>query len=112
MERGGCANEKCLIDSSEIIQIDGKDYGNTTERQKQCLDLCHSIDGATGCELVWSSDKKGCYAYKQSLTQVKKTCLNEEKEECSCWIFDQCKQDWTGEETLFISFSILNCIIF
>ena len=73
MERGGCANEKCLIDSSEIIQLDGKDIGNTVDGQKHCLDLCHQIDEATGCELVWGTDKKGCYVYKQSLTQVKPT---------------------------------------
>ena len=96
IEKGGCADDKCQINLSEVIQLDNDDHGNTLVRQKQCLDLCKSIDGAVGCELVWGPGQKGCFAYKQPVAQVKRSCLNGETEGCSCWIFSNCKQDMTG----------------
>ena len=94
-EKGGCANEDCRINPSDVIPLDNKDEENTLERQIECLNLCKSTDGATGCELVWGPGKKICYVHKQPVTQVKTSCANGEKDGCSGWIFNKCKKDIT-----------------
>ena len=102
MEKGGCADENCQINTSDVIPLDNKDEENTLERQIECLNLCKSTDGATGCEVVWGPGKKGCYVHKKSVTQVKASCTNGEKDGCSCWIFDKCRKDLSGIRLAFI----------
>lgn len=81
MEKGYCVKENGDNQDSGVIQLNSLD-GSTPEAQQECLELCQSEKGATGCEIDYDN---GCYAHTQEIVRGN----GEDRKEC--WVFSKCK---------------------
>ena len=86
----GCPREQgfCMTPSGQD-QEEGVTHlnslnGNTPEIQLECLRLCHSLPGVTGCELIFDQVNRGCYAH------TKEVGFGNSYANHFCWIFSKC----------------------
>lgn len=67
-------NLTCTKEEGFCVKKDGSDQntgvkklnalnGNTLKAQNDCLKLCLSTPGLTGCEVIWDQGNKGCYSH-------------------------------------------------
>ena len=66
VEKGYCVKADGRDQNAGVIRLDSKD-GDTIERQEECLKLCASVSGVTGCELIFGQKWKGCFAHTQEV---------------------------------------------
>lgn len=87
----------CPGEQGFCLKADGSDPGqfsgqvqlnninvNTPEKQEECLLLCRSIAGATGCEAIWDRGNMGCYVHTQEVAS------GSGDNKHFCWIFSKC----------------------
>ena len=84
MEKGFCVKTNGGDQNSGVKKLNALD-GNTPERQEQCLDHCRSVDGVTGCEVIWDQGNRGCYAHTQEVARGNNVDRH------FCWIFSKCE---------------------
>ena len=84
-EKGYCLDENITDRNLGVYQFHGLD-GNTLEMQEQCLKLCRSHPGATGCEVIWNEGNRGCYAH------TKKISRGSGSDHHFCWVFSKCEE--------------------
>ena len=77
-----------LADDSDqnngVIKLNSLD-GNTIEMQQTCLSMCHAYKGATGCEVIWNQENRGCYIHTKNVAKGN-SAINH-----TCWVFSKCK---------------------
>ena len=83
-ERGFCVRDNGGDQNSGVKKLNSLD-GNTLERQKKCLDLCRSVAGVTGCEVIWNQDNRGCYVHTQPIARGNGVDRH------FCWVFSKCE---------------------
>ena len=88
VEKGYCVKTGGRDQNAGVIRLDSKD-GDTTERQNECLKLCQSVSGATGCELIFGQKHKGCFAHTQEVVSGKGGGWH------YCWIFSNHESELT-----------------
>ena len=69
-----------------MIRLDNKD-GDTIQRRQECLKLCASVSGVTGCELIFGQPHKGCFAHTQEVASGNGAGWH------YCWIFAKQKPE-------------------
>ena len=57
-----------MNDNSTVKRVDITDI-DSEEKEKECLKLCKMVKGAVGCEGVWGTEKRGCYAIIKNVDQ-------------------------------------------
>ena len=85
MEEGFCVKANGGDQNSGVIKLNDLD-GNTSERQDECLELCHSEIGATGCEVIWNQGNRGCYVHTREIARGNGVDRH------ACWVFSKCEQ--------------------
>ena len=85
MEKGFCVKEDRGDQNSGVIKLNDLD-GNTAERQEKCLELCRAEDGATGCEVIWDQENRGCYAHTDEIDRGNGVDRH------GCWVFSKCNE--------------------
>ena len=80
MEAGYCVKEDGSDQNSGVNKLNDLD-GNTPERQEECLDLCKAVSGATGCEVIWNRNNRGCYVHTEEIARGNGADNHE------CWVF-------------------------
>ena len=83
-ERGYCVTSSGRDQNSGVKKLNNLD-GDTLERQEQCLKLCRSVPGVTGCEVIWDQGNRGCYAHTQDVARGNGEARH------ACWVFSKCK---------------------
>jgi len=83
-EKGYCVKADESDQNSGVIKFNGVD-GDDWRSQKTCLNLCKLHPGATGCEVVWDQDNRGCYVHTQEVAEGNRA------ENHFCWIFSRCE---------------------
>ena len=58
---------------------------NTAYLENLCLKECREQPGATGCEIVWGRDTRGCYAHTN---EVSRGSGAQKGYQHMCWIFN------------------------
>ena len=58
---------------------------NTAYLENLCLKECREQPGATGCEIVWGRDTRGCYAHTK---EVSRGSGAQKGYQHMCWIFN------------------------
>ena len=84
MEKGFCVKASGRDQNSGVKKLNSLD-GNTPDRQQECFDLCSHENGATGCEVIWNQENRGCYAHTQEIARGNGVDKHE------CWIFSKCE---------------------
>ena len=82
-EKGFCVLPTGDDQNSGVIKLDSVD-GNTIEQQTKCLSRCQAYRGATGCEVIWSQENRGCYVHTQQVAR------GNDVDRHACWIFSKC----------------------
>ena len=85
MEKGFCVKENGGDQNSGVIKLNELD-GNTPQRKEECLELCHSNDQATGCEVIWDQGNRGCYVHTQEIAR------GNGRDRHDCWVFSKCTE--------------------
>ena len=93
MEKGFCVTSNGTDQNSGVKKLNALD-GDTPEIQQQCLELCFAENGATGCEVIWSQNDRGCYVHTEEIARGNDVDKHE------CWIFSKC------ESTLILIISL------
>ena len=86
-EQGYCVTANGADQNSGVIKLNSLD-GNTWNRQEQCLKLCRSVAGVTGCEVIWDQDSRGCYAHTQEVASGNGVDRHH------CWVFSKCEEGY------------------
>lgn len=84
-EQGFCETSNGEDQNSGVKKLNSLD-GNTLEMQEQCLKMCRSVAGVTGCELIWDRDNQGCYAHTQEIASGNGVDRH------FCWVFSKCEE--------------------
>ena len=89
-EPGYCETLDGSRQNSGKIQKYGPNYElladiNTSYLENLCLKECREQPGATGCEIVWGRDTRGCYAHTK---QVSRGSGAQKGYQHMCWIFN------------------------
>ena len=109
-EQGYCVNAYGKDQNKGVRKLNGwkawndelnKESGGTWEGQRECLRLCRSVQGATGCEVVWNVANRGCYAHTSYLIHHGNGEANH-----VCWVFSKCDGMLFGNVN-YINFPIL-----
>ena len=58
----------------------------STEREETCLKSCQSVQGVTGCELVWGQMNSGCYVHTREVGSGNGAPRH------ICWIMSKCQE--------------------
>lgn len=61
-ENGFCVTASGGDQNSGVTKINGLD-GNTIAAQAHCYQKCLATPGATGCEVIWDQNNRGCYVH-------------------------------------------------
>ena len=83
-EKGFCVKRNGHDQNLGVKKINSLD-GNTPARQQQCLEFCRGTGGATGCEVIWDNERRGCYAHTQEIAR------GNGQEGHKCWVFSKCQ---------------------
>ena len=81
-EKGFCVLSNGEDQDSGVKKLNSVD-GNTTQAQQECLKLCASVHGVTGCEVIWNLGNKGCYAHTQDISH------GNGDDRHFCWVFSK-----------------------
>ena len=89
-EPGYCEASDGSRQNSGKIQKYGPNYElladiNTAYLENLCLKECREQPGATGCEIVWGRDTRGCYAHTK---EVARGSGAQKGYQHMCWIFN------------------------
>ena len=84
-EQGYCVTSSGGDQNSGVTKLNSLD-GNTLNRQEQCLSLCRSVAGVTGCEVIWDQSNRGCYAHTQEVASGNGAARH------FCWPFSKCEE--------------------
>ena len=79
-ERGFCVLPNGRDQNDGVITLNTID-GNTPEAQSECLRLCHNTAAATGCEVIWNQENRGCYVHTQEIDRGNGV------DNHYCWVF-------------------------
>ena len=82
-EDGFCVLPNGGDQNSGVIKINGID-GNTKAAREECLRLCQATNGATGCEVIWNQNNRGCYVHTREVSRGNNVGNH------YCWIFSKC----------------------
>ena len=82
-EQGFCVTSNGKDQNSGVKKLNRRN-GNTVKRQERCLSLCKSVPGATGCEVIWNQNNRGCYAHTQEVAS------GDGADKHFCWVFSKC----------------------
>eukprot|EP00957_Ditylum_brightwellii_P061912 4698472-Ditylum_brightwellii.AAC.1 len=66
-QNGFCMTSDGLDQNSGVYQLASGDFENT-EMQTECLLMCASYPGHTGCEAIWNQYNRGCYVHTKEVT--------------------------------------------
>jgi len=55
--------------NSGVLKVSSQNM-NSDNIREQCLDVCKTVPGATGCEVVWDLINQGCYVHTQRITEA------------------------------------------
>ena len=83
-QQGYCVTSSGRDQNSGVKKLNNLN-GDTLERQEQCLKLCRSVPGVTGCEVIWDQGNRGCYAHTQEVARGNGEARH------SCWVLSQCE---------------------
>ena len=81
-EAGFCVKANGHDQNNGVKKLNNLD-GNTPVRQEECLSLCKSVSGATGCEVIWDQSNRGCYAHTAEVANGNGVDRH------VCWIFSK-----------------------
>ena len=84
-EKGNCITSQLKDRNNGVKKLNSLD-GNTYEAKQKCLALCKSVSGATGCEIIWGRDDRGCYAHTLEIAK------GSGRDNYACWVFTKCIQ--------------------
>ena len=84
-EEGFCVTSNGGDQNSGVFKLNSLD-GNTPYRQEECLKLCRSVAGVTGCEVIWDQWNRGCYAHTQEIASGNGVDRH------FCWVFSKCEE--------------------
>ena len=92
-EQGYCVTSSGRDQNSGVKKLNGWkvwndelniESGGTLKGQRECLKLCRSVQGATGCEVIWNVGSRGCYAHTQEVAR------GNGADNHVCWVFSKC----------------------
>jgi len=83
-EQGFCVKADQGDQNAGVIKKNNLD-GDTVEAQEKCLELCKQTDGATGCEVIWDQNNRGCYVHTQEIARGNGV------DKHLCWVFSKCR---------------------
>ena len=83
-ERGYCVTSSGRDQNSGVKKLNSMSNGDTLNGQKECLKLCRSVHGVTGCEVIWNQGNQGCYAHTREVARGNGQARH------ACWIFSKC----------------------
>ena len=84
-EQGYCVSKNGWDQNAGVKRLDSLNE-ESSEREDKCLQACLSIQGVTGCELVWGQMNSGCYAH------TKEVGLGNGAARHICWIMSKCQE--------------------
>jgi hypothetical protein len=64
---GFCVKANGRDQNSGVIKLDSIDYYDQGDLHKQCLEMCATVIGVTGCEMIWDQGNRGCYAHTDEI---------------------------------------------
>jgi hypothetical protein len=79
MQNGYCVTALGRDQNSGVKKLNNLDI-NTDERRLRCLAMCEKVQGATGCEGIWSQGNRGCYAHTAEVSRGNGRARH------SCWV--------------------------
>jgi hypothetical protein len=82
---GACANKLGIEQQDGVIKLLNGDFSTEAE-QRRCLQTCQALEGATGCQVVWNSGQRGCYAHTATVDSHTQSSRH------VCWIFSECTE--------------------
>ena len=85
IEQGYCITLFGRDQNSGVKKLNGMYNGDTLDGQKECLKLCRSVQGVTGCEVIWDQGNRGCYAHTREVARGNGEARHK------CWVFSKCK---------------------
>ena len=66
MYYGACKSVNGDRRTDGVTKINDID-GNSEVAQAACFEACMQTDGATGCEVRWNGDERGCYVHTKEV---------------------------------------------
>ena len=89
MEKGFCVTQNGVDQNSDVTKLNNIN-GGTSESQMDCLKQCYALPGATGCEVIWDQDDRGCYVHKNAIAKENNAAKH------GCWVFSKCTGIYIG----------------
>jgi len=87
VETGWCVNADNIYPDRGVKKINSIN-GNTEEAQRECLQTCLDHEGATGCQVIWDQENRGCYIMTGIIDHGNGSDLH------LCWLFNE-KYDYS-----------------
>jgi len=85
VETGYCVKNNGADQNTGVVKLNALD-GNTVDRLGECMDVCLSTPGVTGCEVIWGQGNRGCYAHTEHVARGNGASRH------LCWITDKCNE--------------------
>ena len=89
-EPGFCVINNGRDQNAGVKRLDMLNDGSP-ERQNQCINLCRTVPGVTGCELVWGQINSGCYAHTREIASGNGVDRH------ICWVMFKCQKLKKGQ---------------
>eukprot|EP00299_Pterocystis_sp_00344_P013807 c6803_g1_i1.p1 GENE.c6803_g1_i1~~c6803_g1_i1.p1 ORF type:complete len:366 (+),score=69.25 c6803_g1_i1:37-1134(+) len=80
MDNGFCVKADGVDENSGVVKLAEGDH-QTDAKKKECAAKCAAYAGATGCEVIWGQDNRGCYVHTSTAIARGNNVANH-----NCWV--------------------------